>query len=619
MRASFFKQRLIDGFREVLPGLPIVGVVVAARLLGVLQVFEWQALDAGLRSRPAEATDQHITIVAITEADIQSIGEYPLPGEVLSDVLTEVNQYQPTVIGLDILRDIPVEPGHNDFIQIVQTLDNLIVINKILPPSIPPPTGTPDSRIGFVDTLLDNDGFVRRSLLGATDEHNDYRFSFTLRLAEHYLAQAGLTLENGIRNPRAMRFESAEFIPFQPNTGAYIRTDAGGEQILINFRSGPTPFNIITYQQLRAGDFSPTLLKDKIVLIGITAQSVKDIVNVAAVDGLNPGLVTGIELQAHAISQIVNTVLDNRPLLQGWPDWLEYGWIVGWGFLGLVLVRFKIKTTYYFVSIVALLLAIVAISYGLLTIGWWIPVIPAAIAFFLNGVALYPSYRTQHELRLRLEDRQQLIERTFDQIHNGPLQKLSIILSQTSENPSFPASLHHDLGALNQELRGIYEAMQQEFLVEDSCCLQLEGNRVIRLEQPLHEMLYEVYDHTLQRKEFPNFDSIKVHIRTFEPMAEKGLSSDRKREIGRFLEEALCNVGKYAKNCSRLVVTCCQEGSQNVVRVLDNGLGPDNNQNYRRIGRGTQQANMLANRLKGNFERKRLDPRGVRSELHWPI
>ncbi|MBE9066993.1 CHASE2 domain-containing protein [Leptolyngbya cf. ectocarpi LEGE 11479] len=620
MRASFFKQRLIDDFRGLLPGLPIVGVVVAARLLGFFQPFEWQALDAGLRSRPAEATDQHITIVAITEADIQAIGEYPLPGSVLADLLTEVNQYQPTVMGLDIFRDIPIEPGHDDFIQTIQTLDNLIVINKILPPSsIPPPAGAPESRIGFVDTLLDNDGFVRRSLLGATDEHSNYRFSFTLRLAERYLAQADLMLENGVRNPAAMRFGALELTPFQPNTGGYVHTDAGGEQILINFRSGSTAFNIITYQEFKAGDFSPTLLKDKIVLIGVTAQSIKDIVNVAAVDGINPGLVTGIELQAHTVSQIVNAVLDDRPLLQGWPEWLEYSWIIGWGLLGIVLVRFKIKATYYFVSIVTLVVAIVAVSYGLLYLGWWIPGVPAAIAFFLNGVALYPSYRTQHELRLRLEDRQQLIERTFDQIHNGPLQKLSIVLSQTAEDPSLPTSLHHDLEALNQELRGIYEAMQQEFLVEESCCLQLEGNRIVRLEQPLHEMLYEVYDHTLQRQEFPHFDSIKIHIRTFEPMVEKGLNSDRKREIGRFLEEALCNVGKYAKNCSRLVVTCCQEGSQNVVRVLDNGLGPDTNQNYRRIGRGTQQANMLANRLKGNFERKRLDPHGVSSELHWPI
>ncbi|NEZ60748.1 sensor histidine kinase [Adonisia turfae] len=617
MGTRVFKRWLLDGVRGILPGIPIVGAVVAARLLGIFQPFEWQALDAGLRSRPAEITDQRITVVAITEEDIQAIGEYPLPSGVLSDLLTDVNQYQPTVMGLDILRDIPIEPGHKDFIKTIQDLDNLVVINKILPPSIPPPTDAPESRIGFVDTLLDDDGFVRRSLLGATDEHNNYRFSFTIRLAEAYLVQAGLMLENGLRNPSAMRFGSVELVPFEPNTGGYVQTDAGGEQILINFRSGSTPFDIITYQDIQTGEFSPTLLKDRLVLIGVTAQSVKDIVNTAAIDGFNPGLVTGVELQAHAISQIINAVLDDRPLLRGWPDWVEYTWIVGWGMLGIVLARFKIKATYYFVSLVILVLGLTFISYGLLYIGWWIPLIPAAVAFFLNGVALYPSYRRQYELTLRLEDRQQLIERTFDQIHNGPLQKLSTILSRVSEDPNFSSDLHRDLRSLNQELRGIYEAMQQEFLVEESCCLQLDGNRIIRLNQPLHEMLYEVYEHTLQRNEFPHFEGIKVHIRTFEPMLEQGLSDDRKREIGRFLEEALCNVGKYARSCSRLVVICRQEDSKNIIRVVDNGVSQDPNQNYRRIGRGTQQATKLANHLGGHFERQRLEPRGVCSELYW--
>ena len=161
--------------------------------------------------------------------------------------------------------------------------------------------------------------------------------------------------------------------------------------------------------------------------------------------------------------------------------------------------------------------------------------------------------------------------------------------------------------------------MQQEFLVEDSCCLQLEGNRIIRLDQPLYEMLYEVYDHTLRREEFPYFATIKVHVRTFEPMAEKGLTADRKREIGRFLEEALCNVGKYAKGCSRLVITCRQAGANNIIQVMDNGLGHNIHQNYRRIGRGTQQAQTLASCLEGSFERKRLEPHGVCSELLWPV
>ncbi|NEP19935.1 MAG: CHASE2 domain-containing protein, partial [Leptolyngbya sp. SIO4C1] len=415
---------------------------------------------------------------------------------------------------------------------------------------------------------------------------------------------------------KRMALGTTELNPFLPNTGGYVQADARGEQILINFRSGPTPFKVVTYSAVQSGEVDPALLQNRIVLIGVTAPSVKDSVNTAATSGLNPGLVTGIELQAHAISQIVSAVLDGRPLLRVWPDWLEYVWIVSWGFLGVGLARLKLKPARYFVSLFALGAGVIGLSYGFLLTSWWVPVVPAVAACLLNGVILYPSFRARHELTLRLNERQQLIERTFDQIHNGPLQRLATLLARVSEDPQLPATLHQELRSLNRELRGIYEAMRQEALSTDSC-LRLEGNRRIRLEQPLHEMLYEVYEYTLERTEFPYFKTIRFRIRKFEPMADQGLSCDRRRALGRFLEEALCNVGKYAKGCSRLVVTCAQEGSENVIRVVDNGTAAETAQ--RRTGRGTQQALALAQRLKGQFQRTQQQPKGMCSELRWPI
>lgn len=599
---------------SLLPGLPIVVVVVLARLLGFWQPLEWQAFDLGLRSRPAEPTDPRITIVPITEEVMQTLGQYPIPGSQLTQLIEDINQYQPQVIGLDLFRDLPIEPGHQELLDLIETSDNLVVINRILPPAIAAPATAPEDRIGFVDTLVDTDGFVRRSLLGATDSNNNYRFSFTLRVAERYLAEDGIFLENGIRNPAAMRFQQTELTPFQANTGSYVHTDARGEQTLINFRSGSRPFEFVTYGEIQAGTADPVLLSDRIVLIGVTAPAVKDIVNTAAVIGDNPGLVTGIELQAHGISQILSAVLDSRSLLRVWPDWLEYGWIIGWGLLGGLIAQRHLKIARYFLVVVAISGGLVLLSYSLLILSWWIPIVPAVTAFFLNSLVLYPAYRSQHELKLRLDDRQQLIERTFDQIHNGPLQKLAMLLQRVSTDSSLPLELEGDLRSLNQDLRSIYEAMRQEFLSAETC-LRLEGNCSVRLDQPLHEMLYEVYKYTLERKEFPHFAGIKIHIRKFEPMAEQKLSVDRRRDLGRFLEEALCNVGKYAKNCSRLTVICAQENSQNVIRIIDNGSGEQSS----RVGRGTQQARTLARHLRGSFERTQQKPRGICAELRWPI
>ncbi len=607
---------------SVLPGMPVLGLVVAARLLGLFQLAELQALDFGLRSRPSEARDQRITIVGITEDDIQAIGTYPIPDQDLTTLLTAIDRYQPRAVGLDIFRDLPVEPGHAEFAALIERLDNLVMIHKMLPPvKVAPPPAASEAQMGFADALPDRDGFVRRSLLGALDSDDDeYKFSLTLRLAEQYLAAAGIALENGIRDPSTMRFARTELLRVHPHTGGYIRLDAGGEQVLINFRSGQNAFDTVTYQDIQSGNFSPNLLTDRIVLVGITAPSVKDIINTAAIDGVNPGLVTGVEVQAHAISQILSAVLDGRSLLKVMPEGIEYGWIVIWGLLGLLLARRQVRLAYFLMSIVALGGGLVAIAYGLLIASWWIPVVPAMIAFALNSLVLYPSFQAQRGLELRLADRQQLIERTFDQIHNGPLQTLAIVLARVSDENSISTAVNRDLQSLNQDLRGIYESLKQEFLsAEDS--LRLIGDHVVRLDQPLHEILYEVYEHTLQRKEFPCFEAIKFHIRKFEPMAEKDLNSDRKREIGRFLEEAICNAGKYAKGCSRLTVICMQEEAENVIRVVDNGRAEHRRTQGKRqrIGRGTQQAMSLAAQLKGRFQRSFNQPKGAVSELRWPI
>ncbi|MEO3706865.1 hypothetical protein AAFM79_20565 [Trichormus azollae HNT15244] len=45
-------------------------------------------------------------------------------------------------------------------------------------------------------------------------------------------------------------------------------------------------------------------------------------------------------------------------------------------------------------------------------------------------------------------------------------------------------------------------------------------------------------------------------IRNFEPIDEQCLTIDNKRGICRFLEEAFCNLGKYATGVTCLEVTC---------------------------------------------------------------
>lgn len=610
-----------------LPGLLTIGVVITARLTGSLQFFELAALDLFLRLRPPESVDTRVLIVGITEQDIQSIGRHPVPDKELALVLKKLQADKPSVIGLDIFRDLPIEPGKKELTQVLQKSQNIIGIEKVLSdPSgltIPAPLGLPSDHIGFADILLDADGYVRRSLLGTSDSNDEYKFSFTIRVAETYLATKNISLENGIRDRDAMRFDSTELTRFVPNTGGYVKSDAGGNQILINYRNSQQPFEMVSFNDVKTGKIKSNRIRERIVLIGMVAPSIKDFVNSSVVEGINPGLIYGVEFHAHAISQIVSAVLDGRSLLKVWSDNWEYLWIFGWGFMGIGLSRLVQSPGKIFVGLIILNTSLVGVTYLLLLGGWWVPIVPALLALSLNSAGLTASlfYRRQQNLQFRLQNRQLAIEQTFNAIHNGPLQTLTKVMRYAQEQNLVTNLLLSELQTLNREIRAVYENAQQEALTQGNL-LYLHNNLEIDLNTPLYEIFYEIYSNTTAR-DFPGFKTLKLRITQFEQINERFLSLEQKQALCRFLEECLCNAGKYALNMTRLEVKCFQENNRNVIRVTDNGvcLKSKNcyNNHAKYQGRGTQQAKKLARQLGGNFKRVRYSPQGTICELRWPI
>ena len=596
--------------------------MVVLRLLGVFQELEWAALDSFLRWRPAEPTDDRLLIVGITEADIQQVGTYPIPDGVLAALITELKQHDPQVIGLDLFRDLPVQPGSDQLNQLMMESPQLFGIEKIISSAIAPPPALPPERIGFNDFALDDDGFVRRAFLGAFPppthpEPESFRFSFPFVLAEAYLAEDGLFLENGRRRQDNMRFGDTELQRFMPNDGGYARADGTGVQMLINVRSGPTPFTVVSLSSMLSGEVDESLIRDRIVLIGVMSLGQKDLVNSAAVNTLNPGLVYGVEMHAHITSQILSAVLDDRPLLNVWPDPWEYLWIIGWGTVGMLLVGFITRPTWYLLTVGLIGLGVFACSYAVLWLGgWWLPVMPTLIAFTLNGLVLPGFYLYDQTLRSRIAARQRVIEETYDAIHNGPLQSLALLLKQKDD---LSPAVQGQLADLNQELRAVYNRLQQESLpVEEQ--LHLGGGKVVDLRDELHEVLYEVYIATLKR-DFPGFTSVKFQVVKFEPMQEAGLPADDRKSLCRLLEEMLCNVGKHAIGVKRLTISCYATDTDNIIRVEDNGKGhaaSDTVPTSTTGGRGTQQAQDLARRLGGAYQRD-FTPTGTRCELRWPI
>jgi CHASE2 domain-containing sensor protein len=132
-----------------------------------------------------------------------------------------------------------------------------------------------------------------------------------------------------------MRFGSTELSRFLPNSGGYVRTDDFGVQILLNYRSGRERFHSLSFKDINdieTGKGNPNVLRDtfggRIVLIGVTAPSIKDSIDTSAIANLQPpGKIYGVEFHAHVASQVVSAVLDGRPVLKTWSQGGEYLWI----------------------------------------------------------------------------------------------------------------------------------------------------------------------------------------------------------------------------------------------------------------------------------------------------
>ena len=213
------------------------------------------------------------------------------------------------------------------------------------------------------------------------------RYSFNFQLARQYLAKLGIQLH--VTNEGYLQLGKVVFKPIDVPTGGYQQFNAGGHQILLNYRSSREIAKQVSVAQVLNGQLNPNWVKDKIVLIGVDSQSVKDYFFTPYSAAATPQQeVPGVLLHAHMVSQTLSAVLDHRPLLWVLPAWGEYLWISSWCLLtGMVAVysRSQLKLAIF---ISAELLTLYGCCFILLLYGGWIPFLPSALGLVVSAIGV---------------------------------------------------------------------------------------------------------------------------------------------------------------------------------------------------------------------------------------
>lgn len=392
------KQSLSRGHRELMTAASIAVCVLLLHSIGLLQSLELAALDQFFRLRPDERIEDRITIVVIDEAYLDEVGSWPIPDQKIAQLLQKLNVNKPRAIGLDIYRNLPVEPGNEELRNAYKSIPNLIGIELLTNDkniSVLPPPDLNNDQVGFNNVLYDPDGKVRRSLL-YWHVNNQAHESFALKLALLYLTSENITPTKAKSNPKYLQLGKATFARFEANDGAYVGADARGYQILSNF---PKPkcqnssgefcsFRQVSMRDVLADKVEENLIKDRIILIGSTAPSLQDFVFIPYSSSLvgTAKPVFGIQLQAYFISELISAAVGERPLLKVWPDLVEYLWIFVWSYVGAVTTwRIRHATRSLFSILVSCFVLILSAYLAFLS-GWWIPIIPSLFTFGSSAI-----------------------------------------------------------------------------------------------------------------------------------------------------------------------------------------------------------------------------------------
>ncbi|HEY9809851.1 MAG TPA: CHASE2 domain-containing protein [Halomicronema sp.] len=427
------KHRKIWEWRGVLMIAPTVTFfVILFRAIGLLQLLELSALDQFFRVRPQEKPDDKIVIVGVDESDLERLKVWPIPDDTLANLLEKIKKQNPRAIGLDIYRDLPVEPGHKNLKKVFETTPQLIGIQKVVgnghDESVSPsPILARLKRSSANDFPWDVDGKIRRGFLYLSDADKEMIFSLGFRLSLIYLEKEGI---EPVMMPDKVRIKLGKvtFSPFSSNDGGYVGAADQGYQVLLNYRGPKGTFKTVSLSQVLNNQVSPNLMRDKVVLIGSTAKSLKDYLLTPYSSNLLtiPEPMAGVEVHANIISQIIGGALNGRPLLKTMSDPLEWVWILSWSFVGATLTchwRYKegVAKISFSRTTGSILLyggVLVGVVYVAFLNAWWVPIIPPLISLVSSTVVimsytlwenLKSSYRKIEEysrtLEIKVEER----------------------------------------------------------------------------------------------------------------------------------------------------------------------------------------------------------------------
>jgi CHASE2 domain-containing sensor protein len=375
--------------------------VMVIRFLGLLQPVDLFTYDLFLKFRRHEEPDRHTLVVKLTDQDFEKT---EISYQELLQVLQALQQsYSPQVIGLDVYVDNPEKPYYRELVNYLNSKDasNIVATCLVAPKDVYPKPGQIEGAISEISSErqgfsnIRSDGFlgfgvIRRYQLTYDQEDSSTcktGFSLGFSLALRYLEAKGfraVTNELGYMENKEGDIQIGKTViqELKERAGGYQWRRIGGYQVLLNYRSSGArgAFEIAPISQIINKNVDRRLIDGRVILIGygfIPSQGKRDIHKTPY------GEMPGVFIQAHLVSQIINSVLDQRVQLSTWPVWIEILWVWFWTLVGSGLAWLRPSARLFVREGVTLTPLFIICFIFLQQQGWWVPCVPSAITLLL--------------------------------------------------------------------------------------------------------------------------------------------------------------------------------------------------------------------------------------------
>lgn len=294
---SLFKKSKYFKIVVIILSLIILNQLSAFNLFS--KNFEFSLIDFRYSFNQKNIANEDIIIIDIDTSSISKLSIWPFPRHYWATVIKNLNKHGAKVIGIDVLFDNASSNKKEDalFATTLKANTNVILASRkyiekknnyaIEMWSKPLSIFSEYNKFGFINFPYDNDGVVRRSFKRLSSSQN------TIHAFDYLTAASYLNIP-----PEALMKKLKQ--------NSFSKNDFSSSQYYINYTLYKNfthiPFYLIFENRLP----NPTILKNKIVLIGASDPVLNDILFTPI------GILPGVDIHAFNIS----TILENQPIFK---------------------------------------------------------------------------------------------------------------------------------------------------------------------------------------------------------------------------------------------------------------------------------------------------------------